>query len=68
MDIGTRWLRVWDKEVELLSHLAYFGLTTGRGAQTLGEEYVDIWQLSSGGTGLPTQQASPSITEPRFWI
>lgn len=29
--IGTRWLTRWDKEVELLAKLAYYGLTTLRG-------------------------------------
>jgi len=28
---GTRWLTRWDKEVELLVKLGYYGLTTGRG-------------------------------------
>ncbi|KAF8490711.1 Pex12 amino terminal region-domain-containing protein [Gautieria morchelliformis] len=44
---GTRWLLRWDKEVELLSKLAYFGLTTRYAAQSLGEEYTDIWPYSS---------------------
>jgi peroxin-10 len=29
--IGTRWLTRWDKEIELLVKLGYYGLTTGRG-------------------------------------
>jgi len=28
---GTRWLTRWNKEVELLVKIVYFGLTTGRG-------------------------------------
>ncbi|KAG5735672.1 hypothetical protein E4T56_gene6400 [Termitomyces sp. T112] len=44
--LGTRWLTRWDKEVELLVKLAYYGITTGRAMQTLGEEYTDIWQSS----------------------
>lgn len=31
---GTRWLTRWDKEVDLLSKLLYYGLTTGRGEFT----------------------------------
>ncbi|KXN87554.1 Peroxisome biogenesis factor 10, partial [Leucoagaricus sp. SymC.cos] len=45
--LGTRWLTRWDKEVDLLTKLLYFGITVGRGNQTLGEEYTDIWQYSS---------------------
>ncbi|KAF8640801.1 hypothetical protein AX17_000450 [Amanita inopinata Kibby_2008] len=29
--LGTRWLARWDKEVELLVKLLYYGFTTGRG-------------------------------------
>ncbi|KAG8806887.1 peroxisome biogenesis factor 10 [Serendipita sp. 399] len=54
---GTRWLRHWANEVEVASHLLYFGLTRGRGHATLGEEYVDIWQHSLRGTpGFPSPQ------------
>ena len=49
-------MRLWDKEIELFSHLTYYGLTTIRGSQTLGEEYVDIWQLGTGGMGLPSHR------------
>ncbi|KZV92122.1 hypothetical protein EXIGLDRAFT_675525 [Exidia glandulosa HHB12029] len=42
--LGTRWLLRWEKEVDLVSRLVYYGLTTGLASQTLGEEYVDIWQ------------------------
>lgn len=61
----------WEKEVELLAKLVYYGLTTGRGEdyrrrhktltqtklalQTLGEEYTDIWQYSS-----PLDRVPPS--------
>ncbi|KAL0950612.1 hypothetical protein HGRIS_007403 [Hohenbuehelia grisea] len=44
--LGTRWLSRWDKEVDLLVKLLYYGLTTGRATQTLGEEYTDTWQFS----------------------
>ncbi|VDB95437.1 unnamed protein product [Peniophora sp. CBMAI 1063] len=42
--LGSRTLSRYDKEIELLVNLAYFGLTTGRAIQTLGEEYTGIWQ------------------------
>ncbi|KAJ6626933.1 Pex12 amino terminal region-domain-containing protein [Mycena sp. CBHHK59/15] len=45
--LGTRWLSRWDKEVDLLVKLGYYGLTTARATQTLGEEYTDIWQFSA---------------------
>ncbi|KAJ3802597.1 Pex12 amino terminal region-domain-containing protein [Lentinula aff. detonsa] len=45
--LGTRRLTRWDKELELLVKLLYYGLTTGRATQTLGEEYTDIWQYST---------------------
>ncbi|KAJ7456478.1 Pex12 amino terminal region-domain-containing protein [Mycena latifolia] len=45
--LGTRWLSRWDKEVDLLVKLGYYGLTTARATQTLGEEYTDIWQYSA---------------------
>ncbi|PVG02262.1 hypothetical protein CPB86DRAFT_780678 [Serendipita vermifera] len=43
---GTRWLRQWTSEIEAASHILYYTLTWGRGTQTLGEEYVDIWMKS----------------------
>ncbi|KAJ3761539.1 Pex12 amino terminal region-domain-containing protein [Lentinula raphanica] len=45
--LGTRTLTRWDKELDLLVKLLYYGLTTGRATQTLGEEYTDIWQQST---------------------
>lgn len=42
--LGARWLQGWNKELQHGSRLAYFGLTTLLGAQTLGEEYCDIMQ------------------------
>ncbi|SGY66881.1 BQ5605_C004g02716 [Microbotryum silenes-dioicae] len=42
--LGTRWLQNWNKELQHGSRLAYFGLTTLLGSQTLGEEYCDILQ------------------------
>ncbi|KAJ7480138.1 Pex12 amino terminal region-domain-containing protein [Mycena galericulata] len=51
--LGTRWLSRWDKEVDLLVKLGYYGLTTARATQTLGEEYTDIWQYSAFHHALP---------------
>ncbi|KAE9409362.1 hypothetical protein BT96DRAFT_962459 [Gymnopus androsaceus JB14] len=45
--LGTRTLTRWDKEFDLLIKLVYYGLTTGRATQTLGEEYTDIWQRTT---------------------
>ncbi|KAF8665161.1 hypothetical protein AX16_000626 [Volvariella volvacea WC 439] len=39
--------------VELLVKLMYYGLTTGRALQTLGEEYTDIWQYSTVHRSVP---------------
>lgn len=50
---SKRWLD-WRREIELLSDLAYYGLTTFSGYQTLGEEYVNIVQVN------PTKHQIPS--------
>ncbi|XP_040918798.1 peroxisome biogenesis factor 10 [Toxotes jaculatrix] len=50
---SKRWLD-WRKEIELLSDLVYYGLTTVSGYQTLGEEYVSIVQVD------PTKRRIPS--------
>ncbi|XP_041507926.1 peroxisome biogenesis factor 10-like isoform X2 [Microtus oregoni] len=50
---AKKWLE-WRREIELLSDIAYFGLTTVAGYQTLGEEYVGIIQVD------PSQQRVPS--------
>ncbi|XP_062046292.1 peroxisome biogenesis factor 10 isoform X1 [Lepus europaeus] len=50
---ARRWLE-WRREVELLSDLAYLGLTTAAGYQTLGEEYVGLVQVD------PSRQRVPS--------
>ncbi|KIM29089.1 hypothetical protein M408DRAFT_306903 [Serendipita vermifera MAFF 305830] len=50
---GTRRVRQWIGEIEVASHLLYFGMTLGRGQSTLGEEYVDIWPNS--GNGFPSK-------------
>ncbi|KAL9715996.1 peroxisome biogenesis factor 10 [Leucoagaricus gongylophorus] len=51
--LGTRWLTRWDREVDLLTKLVYYGITVGRGNQSLGEEYTDIWQYSSSSGRTP---------------
>ncbi|GAA5884853.1 hypothetical protein JCM6882_007124 [Rhodosporidiobolus microsporus] len=43
--LGTRWLQKWSKELQQGSKVAYFGLTTLLGSQTLGEEYCDVMQF-----------------------
>ncbi|KAH7104760.1 Pex12 amino terminal region-domain-containing protein [Auriculariales sp. MPI-PUGE-AT-0066] len=53
--MGTRWLMRWEKEVDLVTRLLYLGLTSGLVNQTLGEEYVDIWQRAAR-TGRPPSQ------------
>lgn len=50
---SKRWLH-WRKELELLSDLTYYALTTLSGYQTLGEEYVNIVQVD------PTKRRIPS--------
>ncbi|XP_006885885.1 PREDICTED: peroxisome biogenesis factor 10 isoform X2 [Elephantulus edwardii] len=50
---ARKWLE-WRKEIELLSDLAYFSLTTLAGYQTLGEEYVGLVQVD------PSQRRVPS--------
>ncbi|XP_039330047.1 peroxisome biogenesis factor 10 isoform X2 [Saimiri boliviensis] len=50
---ARKWLE-WRKEAELLSDVAYFGLTTLAGYQTLGEEYVSIVQVDPSGRRVPS--------------
>ncbi|KPV76952.1 uncharacterized protein RHOBADRAFT_12226, partial [Rhodotorula graminis WP1] len=52
--LGTRWLQKWGKELSQGSRLAYFGLTTLLGSQTLGEEYCDIMQYQASDRRTPT--------------
>ncbi|KAM9855132.1 peroxisome biogenesis factor 10 [Aulostomus maculatus] len=58
---SKRWLD-WRKEIELLSDLAYYGLTTFSGYQTLGEEYVNIIQVD------PSQRRIPSRTRRGLFV
>ncbi|XP_008149935.1 peroxisome biogenesis factor 10 [Eptesicus fuscus] len=49
---AKKWLE-WRKELELLSDVAYFGLTTLAGYQTLGEEYVGLIQVDPSRSQVP---------------
>ncbi|XP_029912621.1 peroxisome biogenesis factor 10 [Myripristis murdjan] len=51
---SKRWLD-WRKEIELVSDLAYYGLTTFSGYQTLGEEYVNIVQVDPSKRRIPSR-------------
>ncbi|XP_075406336.1 peroxisome biogenesis factor 10 isoform X1 [Tenrec ecaudatus] len=50
---AKKWLE-WRKEIELLSDLAYFSLTTLAGYQTLGEEYVGLVQVDPSRRQVPS--------------
>ncbi|KAK2504313.1 hypothetical protein MC885_011286 [Smutsia gigantea] len=51
---AKRWLEC-RREVELLSDVAYFGLTTLAGYQTLGEEYVGVIQVDPSQSRVPSR-------------
>ncbi|XP_005871367.1 PREDICTED: peroxisome biogenesis factor 10 [Myotis brandtii] len=55
---AKKWLE-WRKELELLSDVAYFGLTTLAGYQTLGEEYVGLIQVD------PSRRQVAALPEPQ---
>ncbi|KAM0749755.1 hypothetical protein T439DRAFT_302720 [Meredithblackwellia eburnea MCA 4105] len=59
--LGTRWLQTWSKELNQGSRLAYFGLTTLLGSQTLGEEYCDIMQYSVKSRKTPSIQRRATL-------
>jgi len=46
----------WTTEIEMLTSLVYFFLTTGVGNQTFGEEYVNIVQVDASGRQHPGWQ------------
>ncbi|XP_031469144.1 peroxisome biogenesis factor 10 [Phasianus colchicus] len=50
---AKKWLE-WRREIELLSDVAYFALSTLSGYQTLGEEYVNIVQVDSTKKRVPS--------------
>ena len=45
---GSRFTHAYSTELESLTHLLYFSLTTLIGNRTLGEEYTDTYQIESG--------------------
>lgn len=51
---GIRWWMKWHKELDLISDLSYFVLTTCLGNQTLGEEYVNVIQVDNTITKVPS--------------
>lgn len=52
---GTQnWMK-WKNEIELVSDVLYFLLTTVKGSQTLGEEYTSIVQVDSSKRKIPSQ-------------
>ncbi|XP_066420091.1 peroxisome biogenesis factor 10 isoform X1 [Molothrus aeneus] len=59
---GARPWLAWRREVELLSDVAYFVLTTLSGYQTLGEEYVNIIQVD------PSKKKVPSFLRRALFI
>lgn len=50
---SRRWLN-WRREIELLSDLTYYSLTTLSGCQTLGEEYVNVVQVDPSRRRIPS--------------
>ncbi|KZT60463.1 peroxisome assembly protein per8 [Calocera cornea HHB12733] len=52
--LGTRTLSRWEGEANLLIRALYLSLTFGRGLQTLGEEYTDVYQVSARSSRFPT--------------
>jgi peroxin-10 len=59
--LGTRWLLRWDKEVDLVLKLLYYGVTIGRAVQTLGEEYTDVWQHSAFSGKVPSRASRTAL-------
>ncbi|CAG8537073.1 11753_t:CDS:2 [Funneliformis mosseae] len=61
---GTRIQHQYQKEVNVISDLFYFGLTTLLGTQTLGEEYCDIMQASESSKQFPSTSKRATLI---FW-
>lgn len=51
--LGPRRALLYTRETQVLANLLYFGLTTGTGVQTLGEEYCDILQTTGSNSQSP---------------
>ena len=47
--LPLRWWLNWQRELQLAAEIAYYGLTTVLGNQTLGEEYCNTVQVGSPG-------------------
>jgi peroxin-10 len=54
-------------ELKLLADLFYLGLTTVRGQQTLGEEFVDIFQVAPIDEGGVAFDGGPRLAPPALW-
>ncbi|KZO97914.1 hypothetical protein CALVIDRAFT_65398 [Calocera viscosa TUFC12733] len=54
--LGTRTLSRWEGEANLLIRAFYLSLTFGRGLQTLGEEYTDVYQVSARSGRFPSHR------------
>lgn len=53
--LGPRTWIQWYKELDVLSDISYFTLTTLKGLQTLGEEYVNIVQFDATERNVPSK-------------
>eukprot|EP00873_Tetraselmis_striata_P003502 jgi/Tetstr1/423766/TSEL_014396.t1 len=51
--LGAHAALLHSESIAATARLLYFGLSTGCGLQTLGEEYCDLLHVSSGAEGLP---------------
>ena len=49
--LPLRWWLNWQRELQLAAEVAYYGLTTVLGNQTLGEEYCNTVQVGAPDTG-----------------
>ncbi len=66
---GSRWLHSHQSLLKSLSDALYLTLTTGIGRRTLGEEYTDIYQISSSSKRKPStwRRWGYVITETAGW-
>ncbi|RIA93300.1 Pex12 amino terminal region-domain-containing protein [Glomus cerebriforme] len=58
---GTRIQHQYQKEVNVISDMFYFCLTTLLGTQTLGEEYCDIMQISESTRQFPSAKKRAAL-------
>ncbi|XP_065655954.1 peroxisome biogenesis factor 10 isoform X6 [Hydra vulgaris] len=59
--LGDHLFLKWKAELDVVSSILYFYLTTLQGSQTLGEEYSGIIQTDLGGKNVPTKFQSLSF-------